>query len=306
VIVSVIKFVTGHSSHYKAINSMSDWHKWELEALKMNIDHPEARNRALHAKVIKVQRAGRETVRSERSRELASDFAGGGEQRKRLANTAGIVRPDFDLKQAFDRGTVEPEQPRDEQPRDEQPGCVGMLRSRMSSLVPRLRRQGRPSSSAKARPRDAPAADEPKPAPTDEPKPAPTDEPSPTAADEQAPLRNYTAEPDYQDVVFEYDTSNDEHPFDKYPNKNKHIPADESLPDVVWVDHREYGCFGPIVSQSTCGSCYAFAATSYMKWLHCNQTGVMYEFSPQYIVDCGPRFSDRLHGCNGRRTLPRS
>jgi hypothetical protein len=61
------------------------------------------------AQVLEVQPV--EMDRWERSRELASEPPAGGKQRKRLAKTGGLARPDFNIKQAFDRRTVEPKKP---------------------------------------------------------------------------------------------------------------------------------------------------------------------------------------------------
>jgi hypothetical protein len=282
---SVVDFMTGKSSYFKAINRMSDWFDEEIEKLLMKVRPSSSRRTASrkHAEVLEVQPA--ELERSERSRGLANEPAGG-EQRKRLANTGGLVRPDFDIKLAFDRRTViEPKRQ----------SCAGKLWSRMSSFV---HKHGRAESS-KARSGDA-AADEPEPAPAEETEPAPAEETEPAPADKRAPLQDYTHDPDYRDIVIENGTSTVKHSYDKLPNKKKHIPGDEALPDVVWLDHRDFGCFTPVnVTQDACGACYAFTAATYMQWLHCNHTREMLVFSPQYIVDCGPMFSDGLYGCDG-------
>ena len=90
--------------------------------------------------------------------------------------------------------------------------------------------------------------------------------------------------------------------------------AKGKLPDEVFVDHRESGCFVLPRRQGLCRSCYAFVIVALMEFLLCKQYGQMVTFSEQYIINCGKgRFIDRvrnkvtgkmelvdrLKGCNG-------
>lgn len=71
----------------------------------------------------------------------------------------------------------------------------------------------------------------------------------------------------------------------------------KNVGDRVYLDYRESGCLTVPRNQDECGSCYAFAATSLMEWLNCNQTGELVPFSEQYMIDCG--FHVDLDGCDG-------
>jgi hypothetical protein len=269
--ISVIDFAFGKSSYFKAINSMSDWYEYELKALGMKLRRSKATRTATHRQAPKLEVQPTALDRSERSRGLAREPAVG-EQRERVEKTGGIVRPDFDTKQAFDRQGVDLNTP----------NCV----VEFSSLV------RSPLSQSLGQEQSLRDSAEP--------------------PDKQAPRRNYTAEPDFKEIVIRPGSSRIKHSYDHLPNKGRQslvekiahqlrdsIFHSESPPDVVWVDHRQHGCFGPIQRQKLCGSCYALAGTAYMQWLHCNQTGEMLEFSPQYIVDCGERLSEQLYGCDG-------
>lgn len=84
----------------------------------------------------------------------------------------------------------------------------------------------------------------------------------------------------------------------KSPDASRLDNSSEILEDVIWVDHRQSKCIGPVLSQGRCGGCYAFATTSFFEWAHCNETGKFVKFSEQYIIDCGPRIEE-LSGCGG-------
>lgn len=78
--------------------------------------------------------------------------------------------------------------------------------------------------------------------------------------------------------------------------KNRHEP-DLSLPDEVFLDYRDTGCFYHVKDQNQCGSCYIFSTTALFEYHHCRQSGTLIPFSEQYIVDCGKRIE--MKGCRG-------
>jgi hypothetical protein len=84
---------------------------------------------------------------------------------------------------------------------------------------------------------------------------------------------------------------------DHYKDAAKSTDKKKSETDVAWVDYRFDPCLGPVRKQGLCGSCYAFGAVAFMEWAHCRETGELVQFSPQYIVDCGPKTSEKLRGC---------
>lgn len=65
------------------------------------------------------------------------------------------------------------------------------------------------------------------------------------------------------------------------------------------IDHRSSGCFFPPRDQGYCWCGYAFAAIAYYEWAHCIASDKLIAFSEQYIVDCGPKTSRYLNGCQG-------
>ena len=67
--------------------------------------------------------------------------------------------------------------------------------------------------------------------------------------------------------------------------------------DVLFVDHRTFGCLLPPRRQRRCGSCCAFAMTTLAEFLRCKKTGELLAFSEQYMVDCG--HYNKLEACNG-------
>eukprot|EP00344_Euplotes_crassus_P012191 CAMPEP_0197002062 /NCGR_PEP_ID=MMETSP1380-20130617/6618_1 /TAXON_ID=5936 /ORGANISM="Euplotes crassus, Strain CT5" /LENGTH=334 /DNA_ID=CAMNT_0042420001 /DNA_START=44 /DNA_END=1048 /DNA_ORIENTATION=+ len=61
------------------------------------------------------------------------------------------------------------------------------------------------------------------------------------------------------------------------------------------IDYRGTNRVGRVVSQGSCGSCWAFAATAALEAAYAKEHGEFVKFSEQHIVDCD-KFS---HGCNG-------
>jgi C1A family cysteine protease len=60
------------------------------------------------------------------------------------------------------------------------------------------------------------------------------------------------------------------------------------------VDWREWGIVNSVRNQGTCGSCYAFATCGAAEISYAIKTGIRYNLSEQYLVDCGNGF-----GCDG-------
>ena len=83
------------------------------------------------------------------------------------------------------------------------------------------------------------------------------------------------------------------------------LRSQSSPPDTAWddgdrvyFDHGPRGCLFPVRNQGLCSSCYAFASTAYLEWLHCNRTsGRRVALSEQYLVDCGHLTGNRA--CQG-------
>merc|ERR1719223_2593453 len=78
-----------------------------------------------------------------------------------------------------------------------------------------------------------------------------------------------------------------------------HIADEREIPmrleAAAPVDWREQGCVSEVQNQGSCGSCWAFSATSAMESAHCVTAKKLEKFSEQQLVDCV-----RLcHGCNG-------
>lgn len=60
------------------------------------------------------------------------------------------------------------------------------------------------------------------------------------------------------------------------------------------VDWREKHVVGPVKDQGNCGSCWAFMASHPMESIVAISTGVLYNLSPQQLIDC-----DENSGCSG-------
>lgn len=60
------------------------------------------------------------------------------------------------------------------------------------------------------------------------------------------------------------------------------------------VDWRDWGIFGRIRNQSSCGSCYCFAAIGAAEATYAIKTGQLYNLSEQHILDCSANL-----GCDG-------
>jgi C1A family cysteine protease len=65
------------------------------------------------------------------------------------------------------------------------------------------------------------------------------------------------------------------------------------------VDWRESGAVNGIVSQGSCGSCWAFAAATPYEWLIHSITGKLKKYSEQQIVSC---YTD-MYGCGGGNVI---
>lgn len=51
-------------------------------------------------------------------------------------------------------------------------------------------------------------------------------------------------------------------------------------------DYRDIGYVTAVKNQGSCGSCWAFAATSAIETAYCRATGQLYQLAPQQILDC--------------------
>jgi len=80
-----------------------------------------------------------------------------------------------------------------------------------------------------------------------------------------------------------------------------HVTGSHSLPAAV--DWRKAGFVTPVKDQGTCGSCWAFAATSAIESAWQLKYGVQHILSPQNLVDCAWRGYGNL-GCAGGNEEP--
>jgi hypothetical protein len=289
VFASAVSFMNGWSSYYLAVNKMSDWLQSELEALKNkhldSFQSIEAQDAKLETRLVEPERLWAESVRFERrtnvpdpDAELAPQPSSKPRRKKRdlTGETAGIVVPDFKIGQAFDR-------PDDEMDRS----SYGLDdASSASGSSGQLDRPNEPDSQK--------------------------------ASSEVTHQQQWR----YKPLVFRVAEGKVERSYDHLPNRgmqnvldkmkgtlravrlSKRGDAKDKQPDVVWVDHRQNGCFkNRVKQQGFCGSCYAESSIAYMEWVHCNETGELREFSARYIVDCGPRRYTDIDGCDGGKTV---
>ncbi len=69
------------------------------------------------------------------------------------------------------------------------------------------------------------------------------------------------------------------------------------MPDSVdWVGR---GAVASVKNQGNCGSCWAFSASGALEGLAGLTKGVIYNFSPQQLVDCSLKAEYGNEGCNG-------
>lgn len=76
--------------------------------------------------------------------------------------------------------------------------------------------------------------------------------------------------------------------------QNDEEPIIRSLPESV--NWKRY--LNPVLDQGSCGSCWAFAATTALEGAYAVKTGLLYNLSEQQLVDCaGTRYGN--YGCRG-------
>lgn len=92
-----------------------------------------------------------------------------------------------------------------------------------------------------------------------------------------------------------HNNSKTKHGIDRSRKRRK--SRGKNLPDQMFHDWRQTGCFGPTKDQEQCGACYIFAALSLFEWLLCSNHNRTVDFSEQYVIDCGTRM--KLEGCEG-------
>jgi hypothetical protein len=281
VFASAVSFMFGWSSYYLAVNSMSDWLPSELEALKNKylasfrpIEAENARQRKLEPRLAESGRFKRHTNVPDSDAEHTQQPSAKLQREKRgvTGETAGIVVSDFEIEQAFNRSDDEMDRP-----------SCGL--DEISSAPSSSGRYGRPK------------------------------EPD---SQEASSGVTYQQQWFYKPVVLRVAKGKVARSYDHLPNRGRQKTLDrmkdtlravglskqantkDKQPDVVWVDHRQNGCFmNRVKAQGKCGSCYAASAIAYMEWVHCNETGELREFSTRYIVDCGPRRYHYIRGCDG-------
>ena len=79
--------------------------------------------------------------------------------------------------------------------------------------------------------------------------------------------------------------------FDRLRFNRATLPASYSSLDKGWVTS--------IKSQEECGSCVAFASMAAIETCFLKVTGVADDYSEQQMVDCGYKYNNKNHGCNG-------
>lgn len=82
------------------------------------------------------------------------------------------------------------------------------------------------------------------------------------------------------------------------PKSNKTRPIitakDDKFPNEA-IDWREKGAVNQIVSQGSCGSCWAFAATASIESAYAIKNAKLLRLSEQQMVDC----DEKSYGCQG-------
>lgn len=139
----------------------------------------------------------------------------------------------------------------------------------------------KPKPTPKPEPKPEPKPDpKPKPAPKPDPKPKPTPTPKPTPKPVPVPVPtpDNPAKPGPEDPVV----------IPEGPNA--------SAKAFNW---RDYGGMTPVKFQGRCGSCWAFGAMAQLEAVYKIATGVTYDFSEQFVVDCVKAYGRDAGSCNG-------
>jgi hypothetical protein len=279
VFTSAVNYRFGRSSYYLAVNSMSDWLLSELEALKNK--RLASKRRKQHEQAGELEPKLAESGRFERHANVPDADAEPAQQafvklqrkkRDLTGEPAGIVVSDFRIEQAFDRSDDEMDRP----------SCVSDAASSAPNSSDRYDRPNEPDSQ------------------------------------EASSEVTHQQEWRYKPVVWRVAKGKVARSYDHLPNRgmrnvlgrmkdtlravilSEQAETEDEQPDVVWVDHRQNGCFkNRVKHQRNCGSCYAASAIAYMEWVHCNETGELRQFAVGFIVHCGPSRSDDIDGCGG-------